>query len=134
MAIVSSTRISVEIIHSTVCNTNTGQIPISFRINVIIMTGMMSPVNGIARRFVSRKCFGNVLKYSQASAPVVNWQEMDIEQTSHIHLVHLVIIPSSKTLPGHKPFSRGNMNAMPAIAAYDSWKPTDFTDNGDIVS
>lgn len=44
---------------------------------------------------------------------------------SHIRLI------TPPLLPGHRPFSHGDMNAIPAIAAYESWNPTSLDDPGE---
>jgi len=64
----------------------------------------------------------------------VIWHDIDIDAEFHIHLVHFAKALSSCGCPGHKDFIHGNMNAIPAIAAYESWNPTDCTDDGDIAS
>ena len=57
----------------------------------------------------------------------------------HIHFVRMVtgleaigILPESSS--GQILFNRGYMNAIPAIAVYDSWKPTERIDEGEMHS
>ena len=79
--------------------------------------GMISPVNGRAMRFVSRKCFGKVPKYRYARGPVVIWQEIDKAADSQIRKSGpFFSFPES----GQKFLSHGKIYAIPAIAAYDS--------------
>lgn len=92
---------------------------------------MIMPVSGSAIRFVSMNCDGNVLKYIYTSGPVVIWHDIDIAAESHSHLAILVSGASSCLSPGQNPCIHGNMNAIPVIAAYDSWNPTSFMDDGD---
>jgi hypothetical protein len=67
-----------------------------------------------------------VLKYNHAIGPVVSWHEMDNEAESHI----LFMMPFFSESSSHKPLSHGWIHAIPAIAAYDSWKPTDVMSDG----
>ena len=88
-----------------------GHIPAALDAIVKSDMGMIRPARGTAIRFVSRKYWGKVLKYSQARGPVVIWQEMDMDALSQIFLIGP--FPSS----GHNPFRCGCMNAIPAMAA-----------------
>ena len=86
-------------------------------------------VKGMASRFVSRKYFGNVPKRSQASGPVNTWQEMDSAINSHSRRGRF-----QRSLPGpsdgYQADRRGKSSTMPAIARYDSWKPTEEATEG----
>ena len=64
-----------------------GHIPAALDAIVRSDMGMIRPARGTAIRFVSRKYWGKVLKYSQARGPVVIWQEMDMDALSHIFLI-----------------------------------------------
>ena len=70
-AIDSSIHINVDISHSVAFIRNMGQIPEHVRSSVVIVADIISPVSGIARRFVRRKCLGRVPKYTHARGPVV---------------------------------------------------------------
>ena len=109
------TSISVALISMS------GHMPDMCRTSVSKDTGIISPVRGRAIRFVSRKCIGKELKYRYAIGPVVIWHEIDRVAVSQIHLSGpLNLLPWL----GQKSRSHGYMNAIPPMAAYDSWKPT----------
>ena len=77
------------------------------------------------------KYFGIVPKYKYANGPVVSWQDMDKAAESQSHFNGLTMIfPSS----GQNPFIHGYITAIPAIAAYESWKPMPRADIGDMAS
>lgn len=61
--IVSSTNIRQAVAFSVIWISIGGQIPIVSSADVIAAAGMMIPVNGNAKRLVSRKYTGNVPKY-----------------------------------------------------------------------
>ena len=68
----------------------------------------------------------------------MTWQAMDIDAVVQIHLNGLGLCfgnptESSSLSPGQKPLSHGKMKAMPAMAAYESWKPTSLTADGSRV-
>ena len=120
-----------------------GQIPRADSNRTARAVGMISPVRGIAMRFVSRKWTGKVPKYNQARGPVVIWHEMDMAAVVQTHLnglepcfirpdSHLLLTASSSS-SGQNPFSHGKMKAMPAMAAYDSWNPTSRMADGSIA-
>lgn len=107
-----------------------GQTSSVLRHSVSKANGIRIPVKGNAIRFVSRKCVGNVPKYKYAMGPVVSWHDIDNAAESQIHL-NPSLFPVER---GQNPFSHGYMKAMPAIAAYDSWKPTELNDCGAMQS
>ena len=92
----------------------------------------MRPAKGKAIMLVRRKCFGNEWKYIHASGPVVSWQDMDMAAEFHIRRRGFLLCEGP--LSGQKPLSHGKTNAMPPIAAYDSWNPGSDTDAGETVS
>ena len=130
--IVSRAPISSPMSHSVARMSRSGHISALYRINVIAEAGIMMPVNGRAIRLVSRKYRGKVPKYMNAIGPVVSWQAIDIAAEFHIHLAGPVTAsPAMLLLPsGHMDLRRGKMNAMPAMAAYESWNPTERMDPG----
>ena len=68
-----------------------------------------------------------------ASGPVVIWHAMDIAAVSHIRFIGFRIHDVFSASPSdHSPCSHGNMNAIPAMAAYESWNPTSRTASGDM--
>ena len=104
--------------------------PSALRHRVSKAKGIRTPVKGNEIRFVSRKCLGNVLKYRYAKGPVVSWHDIESAAESHTHL-NPSLFPSAC---GQNLFSHGYMKAIPAIAAYDSWNPTDRKDCGSMQS
>lgn len=135
---ISNAPISSPVSHSVKRTSRSGHIPAVLSISVKAAEGMMTPVRGRAIRLVSMKCTGNVLKYIQTRGAVAAWHDIDIAVEFHIRLAGFVIIadeiPEAELFSGHKPFIRGYMNAIPAIAAYDSWNPTVRTDSGQMQS
>ena len=89
-----------------------GQRPAAFMTAVRMEMGMRMPVSGRARRLVRRKYMGNVLKWCHASGAVVSWQLIVRAELSHILFVIGHALSSS-----HRPFMRGYIHAIPAIAA-----------------
>ena len=128
---ISNAPISSPVSHSVSRTSRSGHICALFRIRVIAADGMSSPVKGSAIRLVRRKYLGNVPKYIHANGAVVIWHAIDMVAVFQIHLVGCVTIydanRSEPGLPlgvsGHNPFIHGYMNAMPTIAAYESWNP-----------
>lgn len=126
--------------HSVMRTSRSGHIPAMLSISVNAADGIRTPVNGSAIRFVRMKYVGNVLKYIQTRGAVAAWHETDMAMEFHNHLVGLTIAAlatlSSLALPfepsGHRPFIHGYMYAIPAIAAYDNWNPTDFREAGEM--
>lgn len=120
-AMISNAPISSSVSHSVKRTSRSGHCPALARSTVSAADGIMTPVNGRAIRFVSRKCIGKVLKYIHANGAVATWHEMDIAAEFHIHLVGLVINaegnPDSASFSGQSPFSQGYINAIPDIAA-----------------
>lgn len=64
-----------------------GQRPAAFSATVRMDMGIRMPVRGRARRLVSRKYVGNVLKYSQARGAVVSWQLIVKAALSHVFFI-----------------------------------------------
>ena len=95
---------------------NGGQHPGTERIMVSSAQGMIAPVRGRDIRLVSRKCRGKVPKYRYARGPVVSWHEMDRAADSQIYFADRDFLSSF----GQNVLSRGYMNAMPVMAAYES--------------
>ena len=108
-----------------------GQIPIADRPATARLYGIMIPASGAASRLVSMKYFGNVPKKAYAIGPVVSWQDIDIAAEAHIHLSPLWATPPASS--GQMLFSSGKMNAIPAIAAYESRKLTSRMSSGNSI-
>ena len=68
---------------------------------------------------------GKLRKRSQARGPVKTWQEMDRAAASQI-----LRTGSKREVSGYQPFRIGNSRKMPAIARYESWKPTEAMADG----
>ena len=107
-------EISLSVIHDSA----SGQMPNPSRVIVSRPAGIMSPTSGRASRLVRMKYCGKLPKYTQAKGPVVSWQAIDMHAEVHIHLIGLSMKGYFPFF--HNPLSRGNIYAIPAMAAYES--------------
>lgn len=100
---------------------------------VMTDSGISMAESGIAIRFVIMKYSGKLPKYNQAKLPAVIWQDKDKAEISHILRRIGKCFSLVSLSEGQMFFIGGNRYAIPNMAEYESWNPTEVIECGDVA-